>query len=155
LVFGKAKLDVADVITALEPYYADSQVETITQEILDRVEIQRKVLRKDTMNKAEGVLVNVICSMAKDDPDFLATFVLYVLGYDYLPVGVPIIVEFNSSEFMKKVFDQNSALPMAHTCVHVLKLPGTAYNADAGLLRTKLTMSLDYFKQTKSGFNME
>ncbi|GAX11953.1 hypothetical protein FisN_8Lh042 [Fistulifera solaris] len=156
LVFGKAELTVEDVISALDPYYADLQMEPITQEILDREKTQRRVLQKNPVNdKAEGVFVDVVRSMAKDDPDFLATLVLYVLGYDYLPVGVPIIVEFNYSEFMKKVIDQNNSLPMAHTCVHVLKLPGTAYNADAGLLRSKLKMSLDYFKQTKSGFNME
>jgi hypothetical protein len=162
LVFGKAKLNVEDVIAALQPDYADLHDEaTITQRILDRVEVQRKVLHKDTMTKAEGVLVDVIRSMANDDPDFLATFVMYVLGYDYLPVEVPIVVEFTYNEFrdknakdtMEDDKNQNNALPMAHTCVHVLKLPGTAYDADEHLIRTKLTMSLDYLKNTQLSFN--
>lgn len=149
LLFGKSTFDVEDVIAALQPDYADSSTLTDNAETRKRIETQKKVLRKNAMSKAEGVFVDVIRSEAEKDKDFLATFVLFVLGYDYLPVGVPIIVEFNHYELKT-----NDGFPMAHTCVHVLKLPGLAYNADKELIRAKLNMALENLKNSKSAFNI-
>lgn len=113
LLFGKTTFDVEDVIASLHPVYADLREFpefSPDPETPARVVIQKMVLRKNEMNKAEGALVNVIRSLGKDNQDFLATFVLYVTGYDYLPVAVPIHIEFNHYES-----GSNVHLPVAHT----------------------------------------
>lgn len=150
LLFGKTTFDVEDVIAALQPLYVDIDRCEGDPENETRIATQKRVLRKSGMNKVEGALVNVIRSLGKNDQEFLGTFVLYVTGYDYLPVAVPIIVEFNHSEM-----PSNDGLPVAHTCVHVLKLPGQAYDAKENIIKEKLTMSLNYFKDSKCAFNMK
>ena len=138
-----------DVIALLVPDYADWRAKIIDSETEDRFKIQKNALRINEQKKAEGAFVNVLRSMGADNQEFLATFVLFVTGYDYLPVSITITVEFNHSESPK-----NELLPESHTCVHVLKLPGWAYNADEDLIRTRLTKSLDLFKELKSAFTM-
>lgn len=149
LLFGRNVFNAEDVIALLVPDYADWRAVTIDSETEDRFKIQQKTLRINEQKKAEGIFVNVLRSMGENNQDFLATFVLFVTGYDYLPVSITITVEFNHDESRSNEF-----LPVSHTCVHVLKLPGLAYNADEDLIRTRLTMSLDLFKAGKSAFTM-
>lgn len=150
LLFGRTTFDVEDLIAALQPVYADENKQPCSPMTKARVEIQKQVLRKNDMrSKAEGAFVNVLRTLSRKNKEFLTSFVLYVTGYEYLPVAQTIKIEFNYDQV-----PSNDALPVAHTCVHTLKLPGLAYDANEDLIKEKLCMSLKYFKDSESEFNM-
>ncbi len=149
LLVGTATFDVEDVILALHPVYVDEKEFSDHPDVRARIDLQKQVLRKTGMNKPEGVLVDVIHSLAQADSKFLARFVLFVTGYDYLPVQVPIKVEFNFKDM-----PTNKWRPMAHTCEHVLKFPGLAYNADKEHIQENLLLAMDSFTDNTNSFTM-
>ncbi|GAX11843.1 hypothetical protein FisN_20Lh100 [Fistulifera solaris] len=152
LFFGTTTFDVEDLIAALRPVYAgEAEHGSSDPNIINRLVIQKKTLRRNGMgSQPEGAFVNVIRSLNRCNKDFLTTFVLYVTGYEYLPAAHTINIEFNYKEM-----PSNDALPVSHTCVNTLKLPGLAYNANEDLIREKLSMALSYLKQSKLEFNMK
>jgi hypothetical protein len=151
--FGTTQFDVEDLIAALKPVYAGEAEQRSSDDpkINDRLAIQKKTLRRNGMgSQPEGAFVNAIRTLNRYSKDFLTTFVMYVTGYEYLPAAHTINIEFNYKEM-----PSNDALPVSHTCVHTLKLPGLAYNANEDLISEKLIMSLNYFKQSNLAFNMK
>jgi len=75
---------------------------------------------------------------------------MYVLIYELTYYSQKIIsefqlvVEFNGDESSSREFDVICEdLPVAHTCVKTMKLPGSAYNADAKKFKDKLLTTLN------------
>jgi hypothetical protein len=134
LLFCHCDIDAMDVVRALEPVYEHDDVTP------QDVKNQEKVLSKNKPPlelKKQGILVDVLC---ESDQKFLRDFVWFATGYMYLPQrNFTIKVEFNSTD---ERFRDELALPMAHTCDMLVKLPGKAYDASPTILQEKLIMSI-------------
>jgi hypothetical protein len=89
---------------------------------------------------------------SQSDDTFLGNFLSYCTGRSFIPdLGCPesslkVTVEFNFSEM------HDDALPVAHTCDNVLKLPGTAYGGIIETFESKLDMAM---ASSKGAFSME
>jgi HECT-domain (ubiquitin-transferase) len=139
LLFCHWDIDAMDVVRALEPIYdAESSPKV--------VENQQKVLSKsgppDEM-KTQGILVDLLC---QSEQKFLRNFVWFATGYMYLPQqNFSIKVEFIS----EVGFTDESSLPVAHSCVMLVKFPAAAYDASRQVLEEKLVMSIENALVTK------
>ena len=94
------------------------------------------------------VLKDVIREMTNEERK---QFTFFCSGYDYLPHRVDtkekfcIVVEFSYEEM------EATSLPVAHTCVNTLKLPGEAYGNNKARFKSKLLKAMELSK----GFSME
>jgi hypothetical protein len=81
----------------------------------------------------------------KEDSEWLGDFLCFCTGSSFLPdVSIhskyKLTIEFNLVETHPEM------LPVAHTCVHTLKLPFQAYNGDEEKFEHKLRQSVEYSK---------
>jgi len=91
----------------------------------------------------DTVLKEVITEMTSDERK---DFVYFCTGYNYLPnreresQKFTITVEFNFDEM------EEMSLPVSHTCVNTLKLPGLAYGNDKEMFKSKLSQAMSNSK---------
>ena len=106
-----------------------------------------------------GALVDAIRNLGKveEGKDFLRQFVMFVSGYTFLPSNSSLTI---GVEFSNELAE--SSLPVAHSCICLLKLPVTGYGGDVGRLTSSLQKSLEWTtRTTKEGsgisglFNMQ
>jgi len=95
-----------------------------------------------------GFLPELLRDLEEKDPDFPSKFVEYATGSPYLPhlesnPDFKITIEFNSED--QDIKDPNS-LPVAHSCINLVKFPATAYEGSKETLKEKLIYSLKNFE---------
>jgi HECT-domain (ubiquitin-transferase) len=131
LLFCHWDIDAMDVVRALEPIYAEYGPKLVVN--------QQKVLSKSGPPgemKTQGILVDLLCA---SEQKFLRDFVWFATGYMYLPQqNFSIKVEF----IYEEGFSDESSLPVAHTCVMLVKFPAAAYDASRQVLEEKLAESI-------------
>ncbi len=120
LLFSRPSLTADDVIGYLVPQYDQGASEADANSV-DRLEcVQRQ---KEFYS---NIFVPFLRAKGESDPSFLSKFVECCTGLNYLPFddgkeSHSIFVEFNYVESLP------GELPMFHTCVNVVKLPGYLY----------------------------
>jgi HECT-domain (ubiquitin-transferase) len=109
----------------------------------------------EVFNESQLLLISGMKQLFRDkvesgessDSDFLTDFVEFCTGQSYLPdldcnTDYKITVEFNSDE---NEIGENH-LPVAHTCINTLKLPGAAYNGNMEDFERYLSIALETSK---------
>ena len=135
--FAAPKIEAEDLIERLI-FIAesdDSEVMKIQKDLKDIQDIFFHITLKE-----------VIREMDNDD---LESFTSFCTGFNYLPQRhqkgeFKIKIEFNVSEM------EEMSLPVAHTCVNILKLPAQAYGNDKKVFLSKLHTAM----KNSKGFSM-
>ena len=145
MIFSKLGVNAEDLLSVMEVSYDDE----LGPEVKEN---QEKILRIEGSGDekhASGALADLLRDREKSDPDYARTFLFFVSGYQAVPMeGFKITVEFNILES-----GDVASLPVAHTCVSTLKLPGLAYEGDSNVLEEKLDKVIAYCG--KVGFDMK
>jgi HECT-domain (ubiquitin-transferase) len=133
-----------DVIKALYPAYDDMKREDIDDKTREDICTHHQQLILSICpktNDRHGILVDVLRERCVSNNDYLRDFVSLVTGSSYIPRSdFKITIEFNYEEISEL------ALPVAHTCVSILKFPGLAYDGDREVFEKKLDQSMEYAK---------
>lgn len=144
LVFSRSKIEPEDVITAIQVCY-DHPIEINNDSLKKAVDGYQRCILNEIEIDGKKVLTGALPDMlreSKDDAQFLEDFVYFVTGYRYIPNArmnkdFRIIVEFNLSEC------GDDDLPVAHTCVLTIKIPGMAYYGNKEIFVEKLKKSIE------------
>jgi len=122
ILFSRQSLTAEEVIGCLVPQFDQGGSEADADSV-DRLEcVQRQ---KDFYS---NIFVPFLRTKGESDPSFLSKFVECCTGLNYLPYddenqSHTISVEFNYEESLP------GYLPMFHTCVNLIKLPGYLYGS--------------------------
>jgi hypothetical protein len=145
ILFAMANATAKDVIAVLQPQYDESNNDDI-------IVLQKLILAIDTDEEKTqiGYLPTLLISKERSDPDFIRKFIRFCTGNDFIPnrgtnADFHITVEFNHNELKN-----DNSWPVSHTCVNVLKLPGTAYHGNYETFENKLLNSIN----NNLGFDM-
>ena len=152
LIFGNT-ISVEDVIKVFKPVYSGyldgTESEEFHQEQKDFFQnTLPKALREiDAQDKSDE---NYAYRLEKKET-FMIKFVKYCTGSDFLPDLVmnpqfKIDVSFTFKEMT------HEELPMSHTCVNMLKLPGKVYDGDIDTFKSKLKIAVE---SSYDSFGME
>jgi hypothetical protein len=137
LLFCEQDFDVEDVIDDLEPLYDRNE------DYVHLIVSQLAILSINDKGKRSGILVDLLRDRCESNNEFLRDFVWFITGSSFIQRStLKMTVEFNYTE--SRSFD---SLPVAHTCVKTLKLPGLAYDGNRELLEQKLDISIQNSKK--------
>jgi hypothetical protein len=104
-------------------------------------ETQKKIFYRDSVNENEsGFLKEILYELEKKQKSIAGDFLEFATGSRYLPqrpteCKFKIVIEFHDEM-------ESNALPMAHTCVKVVKFPSSAYDGKKDILHEKLVHAL-------------
>jgi HECT-domain (ubiquitin-transferase) len=145
LLFFQPAIKVEDIISALVPKYPEEEdIEVFCFE--SQMRVLEIVESDDKKRIRKGILIDLLKGA---NQAFLKDFLWFTTGYEYMPrSNFTITVEFNYDENM----DEGS-LPVAHTCIMLLKLPYLAYDSNPEVLEQKLKQSIEFTREVK--FDME
>lgn len=139
LLFSRPLVDARDLIKTLIPRYDE------VKGYSDSYRHQCQLLSVKKGQEATGIIVEML---ENGTEEFCIDFLCFATGNLYLGSSDDkIFVEFNFSEMSP------NSLPVAHTCVCTMKLPGQAYEGNRAVFEKKLLYCLKQIKVSR--FDME